>query len=81
MKAITHSPVSSHINIAFIERNNLTIRERNRRLTRKTLWFLQKEEAPYLFIKDLFTIRPNVPYIKISSHTNSSLGGTDGTSR
>ena len=28
-----------------------------------------------------FTIRPNVPYIKISSHTNSSIGGTDGTSR
>jgi len=27
------------------------------------------------------TIRPNVPYIKVSSDTNSSTGGTDGTSR
>jgi len=27
------------------------------------------------------TIRPNVPYIKISLHTNSISGGTDGTSR
>jgi hypothetical protein len=29
----------------------------------------------------LFTIRPNVPYIKISSDANSSIGGTDGTGR
>jgi len=44
MKAIANSPVSSHINIAFIERNNLTIRERNRRLTRKTLGFSKKKK-------------------------------------
>jgi len=44
MKSIAHSPVSSHINIAFIERNNLTIRERNRRLTRKTLGFSKKKK-------------------------------------
>ena len=37
------SPVSSHINTASIERNNLTIRERNRRLTRKTLGFSKKK--------------------------------------
>ena len=28
-----------------------------------------------------FTIRPNVPYIKVSSRANSSIGGTDGTCR
>jgi hypothetical protein len=28
-----------------------------------------------------FTIRPNVLYIKVSSRANSSIGGTDGTSR
>ena len=44
MKSIAHSPVSSHINTAFIERNNLTIRERNRRLTRKTLGFSKRKK-------------------------------------
>jgi IS1 family transposase len=44
MQAIARSPVSSHINMAFIERNNLTIRERNRRLTRKTLGFSKKKK-------------------------------------
>ena len=44
MEAIAHSPVSSHINTAFIERNNLTIRERNRRLTRKTLGFSKRKK-------------------------------------
>jgi len=44
MKSIALSPVSSHINIAFIERNNLTTRERNRRLTRKTLFFLKRKK-------------------------------------
>jgi hypothetical protein len=27
----------------------------------------------------LFTIRPNVPYIKIPLHTNSCIGGMDDT--
>jgi len=36
MQAIEKSPVSKHINTSFVERNNLTMRERNRRLTRKT---------------------------------------------
>jgi hypothetical protein len=31
--------------------------------------------------KGSFTIRPNVLYIKVSSRANSSIGGTDGTSR
>ena len=44
IQAIANSPVSSHINTAFIERNNLTIRERNRRLTRKTLGFSKKKK-------------------------------------
>ena len=44
MKSIAHSPISSHINTAFIERNNLTIRERNRRLTRKTLGFSKRKK-------------------------------------
>jgi IS1 family transposase len=44
MQAIARSPVCSHINTAFIERNNLTIRERNRRLTRKTLGFSKKKK-------------------------------------
>jgi hypothetical protein len=44
MQAIAQSPVCSHINTAFIERNNLTIRERNRRLTRETLGFSKKKK-------------------------------------
>jgi hypothetical protein len=28
-----------------------------------------------------FTIRPNVPYIKVHLHTNSGIGGIDGTNR
>ncbi|MHC9540567.1 MAG: IS1 family transposase [Vulcanimicrobiota bacterium] len=39
MKMIEANPVSHAINTAFIERNNLTLREGNRRLTRKTSGF------------------------------------------
>jgi IS1 family transposase len=39
------SPVSCCINTTFVERNNLTMRERNRRLTRKTMGF-SKEKVP-----------------------------------
>ncbi|MHC9540664.1 MAG: IS1 family transposase [Vulcanimicrobiota bacterium] len=39
MKMIEASSVSRTINTAFIERNNLTLREGNRRLTRKTNGF------------------------------------------
>jgi len=40
-KILESSTVSRHINTTFIERNNLTMRERNRRLTRKTMGFLR----------------------------------------
>jgi len=43
-EAIEKSPVSNQINISFVERNNLTMRERNRRLTRKTLGFSKKKK-------------------------------------
>ena len=36
--------------------------------------------AAVLIISRCFTIRPNVPYIKVSLPTNSSIGGTDGAS-
>ncbi len=44
MEAIEQSPVSNQINISFVERNNLTMRERNRRLTRKTPGFSKKND-------------------------------------
>ena len=50
------SPVSSHINTASIERNNLTIRERNRRLTRKTLGFSKKKKLLVSFLNIYFGI-------------------------
>ena len=47
-KAVTtqlkRSPVSTHINTSFVERNNLTMRHQNRRLTRKTIAFSKKRE-------------------------------------
>ncbi len=51
----------------------LTIAREARRPTRGT----PEEKRKAVFI----TIRPNVPYIKVSSRANSSIGGTDGTSR
>jgi hypothetical protein len=44
-----------------------------------TEWPLTPEELEKM-IDDDFTIRPNVPYIKVSLPTNSSIGGTDGAS-
>jgi IS1 transposase len=41
---IERSPVSKHINTSFDERNNLTMRHQNRRLTRKTIAFSMKRE-------------------------------------
>jgi IS1 family transposase len=39
LKILDESPVSSKINTSFVERNNLTIRQQNRRLNRKTLGY------------------------------------------
>lgn len=41
---LKQSPVSKHINTSFVERNNLTMRHQNRRLTRKTIAFSKKRE-------------------------------------
>lgn len=41
---LTESPVSQHINTSFVERDNLTLRHHNRRLTRKTISFSKKQE-------------------------------------
>jgi hypothetical protein len=38
------SPVSNSVNIAFVERNNLTIRQTNKRLERKSLGFSKESE-------------------------------------
>jgi len=46
-KRLKGSKVSHHINTTFVERNNLTMRERNRRLTRKTMGF-SKEKIPLI---------------------------------
>ena len=43
-KRLENSSVSNSINISFIERNNLTIRQENGKLSRKTLSFAKKQE-------------------------------------
>jgi IS1 family transposase len=48
------SKVSHHINTTFVERNNLTMRERNRRLTRKTMGF-SKEKIPLIESLNLYS--------------------------
>jgi len=40
---LDHSPVSQHLNTAFVERQNGTMRHQNRRFTRKTIAFSKKE--------------------------------------
>jgi IS1 family transposase len=40
---LDHSPVSQHLNTAFVERQNGTMRHQNRRFTRKTLAFSKEE--------------------------------------
>lgn len=42
-RRLADSPVSSRINTAFVERNNLTLRQTSRRLTRKTNGFSKKK--------------------------------------
>jgi hypothetical protein len=41
---LDRSPVSQHLNTAFIERHNGTMRHQNRRFTRKTWGFSKKDE-------------------------------------
>ena len=53
-KRLKGSKVSHHINTTFVERNNLTMRERNRRLTRKTMGF-SKEKVPLIESLNLFS--------------------------
>lgn len=43
-KLIAKSPVSKHINTSFVERYNLTLRENNGRLSRKTMSFSKEKE-------------------------------------
>lgn len=67
---LKQSPVSKHINTSFVERNNLTMRHQNRRLTRKTIAFSKKRErleqqlhlafAYYHFAKPHFGLRLEV---------------------
>lgn len=42
--------------------------------------FLNPISSIYIMMLHVITIRPNVPYIKVSLPTNSSIGGTDGAS-
>jgi len=61
------SPVSKSVNISFVERNNLTLRQQSRRLGRKTNGFskdISKLEAQlylalgyYHFVKEHFGLR------------------------
>ena len=53
-EALERSPVSNCINTTFVERNNLTMRERNRRLTRKTMGF-SKEKMPFVESLNLYS--------------------------
>lgn len=69
-KRLKSSKVSRHINTTFVERNNLTMRERNRRLTRKTMGFSKKKiplveslnlySAIYHFVKPHNSLRIEV---------------------
>jgi len=62
-KLIEKSPVSKHINTSFVERNNLTLRENNGRLSRKTLSFSKETEGLvnqlWLFMGYYHFVRPH----------------------
>ena len=62
-KLLSESTVSKHVNVAFVESNNLTFRERNRRLTRKTRGF-SKQKTCYdqqlnLYIAHYHFVKPH----------------------
>ena len=44
-KILKKSPVSNHVNTSFVERKNLDIRQKNKRMTRKTQSFSKKPET------------------------------------
>jgi IS1 family transposase len=64
---LAESSISRHINTSFVERENLTLRHHNRRLTRKTISFSKKRErltrqlhlslAYYHFVKPHLSLR------------------------
>jgi IS1 family transposase len=64
MEKLKQSPVSHTINISFVERNNLTIRHNNRRLTRKTIAFSKKlrrlEQQLHLFFAYYHFVKPHL---------------------
>lgn len=67
---LTDSPVSSKINISFIERNNLSLRHQSKRLSRKTLCFSKQKRmlelalylvlAYYHFVKEHRGLRKRI---------------------
>ena len=63
-EALSESPVSNSVNISLIERNNLTLRQQNGRLHRKTLQFSKEKELLYaqlcLFLGYYHFIRPHM---------------------
>ena len=88
---LKRSPVSRQINTTFVERNNLTLRHHNRRLTRKTIAFSKKRErleqqlhlplAYYHFVKPHLGLRVVLPSDKNKKYQNRtpamSAGLTD----
>lgn len=62
-ETLVQSPVSNSVNTTFIERNNLTLRQQNGRLQRKTLQFSKEKELLYhqmhLFLGYYHFIRPH----------------------
>lgn len=61
--ALHESPISNSVNISLVERNNLTLRQQNGRLHRKTLQFSKEKELIYaqlsLFLGYYHFIRPH----------------------
>ncbi len=68
---IKNSPVSNNVNVAFVERSNLSRRQFNRRLTRKTsgfskklqnyLWQFELETAIHNFVRLHRSLKYNTP--------------------